>query len=329
MNATRSLGSLHVGPLGLGCMGMTEFYGPTDDAESCATIDRALDLGVTLFDTADVYALGQNEKLLGRALTGHRREQAVVATKIGVIRPGKGLGTGVRGDAEYVRAAAEASLRRLGLDHVDLLYQARVDPGVPIEETVGAMARLVAEGKVRHIGLSEASAATVRRAHVEHPLTAVQTEWSLWSRGIENEVVPLCRELGIGLVANAPLGRGFWTGRYLDAEALDPGDFRRIAQPRFSSENLRRNAPLVHRLTDLATERGVTPAQLALAWLLHQGDDVVPIPGTKRRTHLMENLGALELSLDPEEVDAVAAAVPPSEIHGERYTETSLAMVDL
>lgn len=325
---TRRLGALEVCAQGLGGLGIAEFYGPTDDAQSIATIHRALDLGVTLIDTADVYGHGASEELIGKALAGRRREQAVVATKFGVVRTGSGIGTAVRGDAAYVREAADASLRRLGLDHIDLYLPARVDPAVPVEETVGALAELVKAGKVRYIGLSEAAAATIRRAHAVHPLTAVQTEWSLWSRGVEAEVVPTARELGIGIVPNSPLGRGFLTGRYRDVSAFGESDFRRIAQPRLSAHNLPHNLALVDRLTPLAEAKGVTVGQLALAWVHHRGSDVVPIPGTRRADHLEENLAAATLDLSAEELAAVEQALPAQEVEGTRLTEFSLQFTD-
>ncbi|MFF4969744.1 aldo/keto reductase [Streptomyces sp. NPDC001037] len=325
---TRRLGALEVAAQGLGGLGISEFYGPTDDAESIATIHRALDLGVTLIDTADVYGHGASEELIGKALAGSRREQAVVATKFGVVRSGTGIGQAVRGDAAYVRQAADDSLRRLGLDHIDLYFQARVDPAVPIEETVGALAELVTAGKVRFIGLSEAAAATIRRAHAVHPITALQTEWSLWSRGIEAEIAPTARELGIGIVPNAPLGRGFLTGRYRDVSAFGEHDFRRLAQPRLTAHNLPHNLALVDRLAPLAMDKGVTVGQLALAWVHHRGPDVVPIPGTRRVDHLEENLAAATLDLTADELAAVEEALPAQEVEGTRLTEFSLQFTD-
>ncbi|WP_106617032.1 aldo/keto reductase [Saccharothrix carnea] len=299
-------------------MGMSDFYGPGDDAGSTATIHRALDLGVTLLDTADMYGPFTNEELVGRAVEG-RRDEVVLATKFAIVRePGQPRSEwGLRGDPEYVKQAAEASLRRLRTDHIDLYYQHRVDPDVPIEETVGAMAELVAEGKVRYLGLSEAGAETIRRAHAVHPVAAVQTEWSLWSRDIEAEVVPTCRELGIGVVAYSPLGRGFLTGKYTSKDDFAPGDFRLAGQPRFAEENLARNLALVESLRQVAREHDVTAAQIALAWVHHQG--AVPIPGTKRVKYLEENAAAADLELTDEQLSRIAAAVPPDAVAGTRY----------
>ncbi|MFK4068853.1 aldo/keto reductase [Streptomyces sp. NPDC029674] len=323
---TRRLGALTVSAQGLGCMGMSHGYGTSDDARSIATIHRALDLGVTLFDTSDFYGGGHNEQLIGRALAGPRREQAVVATKFGFANR-LGEPTLIRGDAAYVREACDASLRRLGVDHIDLYYLHRVDPGVPIEETVGAMAELVAAGKVRHLGLSEASARTVRRAHSVHPIAALQSEWSLWTRDLEAEITPVCRELGIGLVPFSPLGRGFLTGRYTSLDGLPQDDLRRT-QPRFADGNLERNLSIVETLDALAAEKGVTAGQLALAWVQHRGDDVVPIPGTRREKYLAENLGAVAVELSADELAAIDAAAPAGRVAGTRYDERSLAAVD-
>ncbi|WP_340684587.1 aldo/keto reductase [Amycolatopsis coloradensis] len=324
---TRRLGTLEVGAQGLGCMGMSEFYGQGDDTESIATIHRAIELGVTLIDTADMYGFGRNEELVGRALTG-KRDQVVLATKFGIVRdeedPSK---RGIRGDEFYVRQQVEASLRRLNVDHIDLYYQHRVDPNVPIEETAGALSSLVEQGKIRHIGLSEAGPETIRRAHAVHPVTAVQTEWSLWSRDIENEVVPACRELGIGLVPYSPLGRGFLTGRFKSKEDFADGDFRQTTQPRFAEGNLERNLAIVEALRALAEQKGVTAGQLALAWVQAQGDDVVPIPGTKRRKYLEENVASVGLKLTAEDVAAIEEAVPADAVAGERYPEASMRML--
>ncbi len=324
---TRGLGTLEVGAQGLGCMGMSEFYGQGDDTESIATIHRAIELGVTLIDTADMYGFGRNEELVGRALAG-KRDQVVLATKFGIVRdeadPSK---RGVRGDEFYVRQQVEASLRRLNVDHIDLYYQHRVDPDVPIEETAGALSSLVEQGKIRHIGLSEAGPETIRRAHAVHPVTAVQTEWSLWSRDIENEVVPVCRELGIGLVPYSPLGRGFLTGRFKSKEDFTDGDFRQTTQPRFAEGNLERNLAIVEALRALAERKGVTAGQLALAWVLAQGDDVVPIPGTKRRKYLEENVASVGLKLTAEDIAAIEEAVPADAVAGERYPEASMRML--
>ncbi|WP_256789298.1 aldo/keto reductase [Frankia sp. AvcI1] len=325
---TRRIGTLTVGAQGLGCLGMTEFYGPTDDAEAIATIHRGLERGITLLDTADVYGHGRNEELIGRALRG-RRDQAVIATKFGVVRPGPGVGSGIRADADHVRRSCEDSLRRLGVDHLDILCLTRVDPSVPIEETAGALAALVTAGKVREIGLSEAGAATIRRAHAVHPLGVLQTEWSLWSRDIEAEIAPLCRELGITVVAYAPLGRGFLSGTIRSVDQLGTDDFRRIAQPRFAAENLPRNLTVVDRLVRLADERGVSAAQLALAWLHHRDLDVVPIPGTRRRSHLDENAAAAFLDLDAEDLAAIEASVAPGHIAGARWNEQSMQFIEL
>ncbi|MFD6068792.1 aldo/keto reductase [Amycolatopsis lurida] len=324
---TRRLGTLEVGAQGLGCMGMSEFYGQGDDTESIATIHRAIELGVTLIDTADMYGFGRNEELVGRALAG-KRDQVVLATKFGIVRdeadPSK---RGIRGDEFYVRQQVEASLRRLNVGHIDLYYQHRVDPNVPIEETAGALSSLVEQGKIRHIGLSEAGPETIRRAHAVHPVTAVQTEWSLWSRDIENEVVPVCRELGIGLVPYSPLGRGFLTGRFKSKEDFAEGDFRQTTQPRFADGNLERNLAIVEALRALAERKGVTAGQLALAWVQAQGDDVVPIPGTKRRKYLEENVASVGLKLTAEDVAAIEEAVPADAVAGERYPEAAMRLL--
>ncbi|MFF5705341.1 aldo/keto reductase [Streptomyces sp. NPDC012794] len=321
----RHLGSLKVSAQGLGCMGMSHGYGTPDDAQSIATVHRALDLGVTLLDTSDFYGFGHNEELVGRAVAG-RRDEVVLATKFGFANR-LGEPTLIRGDAAYVREACEASLRRLGVDHIDLYYQHRVDPKVPIEETVGAMAELVQAGKVRHLGLSEAGTATIRRAHAVHPIAALQSEWSLWTRDLEAETAPLCRELGIGLVPFSPLGRGFLTGRYSSVEGMAEDDIRRT-QPRFAEGNLERNLAIVARLDELAAAKGITTGQLALAWVQHRGDDVVPIPGTRRQRYLEENVAALAVELSPEDLAAIEAAAPAERIAGTRYDATSLTFVD-
>ncbi|MBW4716156.1 aldo/keto reductase [Saccharothrix obliqua] len=299
-------------------MGMSQSYGPGDEGESVATIHRALDLGVTLLDTADAYGRGANEELVGRAIAD-RRDRVVLATKFGLADPERRP----RGDAAYVRRACEASLRRLGVDHIDLYYQHRVDPTVPIEETVGAMAELVTEGKVRHLGLSEASAESIRRAHAVHPITALQSEWSLWTREIEDVIVPTCAELGIGIVPFSPLGRGFLTGRVTSTADLAADDTRR-AMPRFADENFARNLAIVEALTALAAERGVTAGQLALAWVHHRGEHVVPIPGTKRVKYLEENLAAASLDLSADDLRAIEQAAPAAA--GDRYPPEMLRL---
>lgn len=324
---TRTLGELSVSAQGLGCMGMSAFYGNRDDDESTATIHRALDLGVTLLDTSDMYGPHTNEELVGRAIAD-RRDEVVLATKFGIeLKADDPMYRGVRGDAAYVEQACDGSLRRLGVDHIDLYYQHRVDPEVPIEETVGAMAELVEAGKVRHLGLSEAGAETIRRAHAVHPIAAVQTEWSLWSRDIETEVVPVCAELGIGIVAYSPLGRGLLTGRITSPQDLDEDDYRRIGQPRFSADNLDRNLAIVRALAELAERRGVTAGQLALAWVQHRGDHVVPIPGTKRRTYLEENVAAAEIELSADDLAALETAVPADAVAGNRYAENMMGLI--
>lgn len=317
----RKIGELEVGPQGLGCMGMSEFYGAGDEQESIAVIHRALELGVTLLDTADVYGPHVNEELVGRAIAG-RRSDVVLATKFGLVRDGQRRGA--RGDREYVRSSVEGSLKRLGTDVIDLYYLHRVPADTPIEETVGAMAELVTEGKVRFLGLSEAGAETLRRAHAVHPITALQSEWSLWARDIEAEIVPTARELGIGLVPYSPLGRGVLTGRFTSAADFGTGDFRTVAQPRFSGANLDANLKMVEELRVLAADRGVTAGQLALAWVQHRGDDVVPIPGTKRIKYLEENVAAASLELSADDLAAIEAAVPASAVAGDRYLDMGL-----
>jgi aryl-alcohol dehydrogenase-like predicted oxidoreductase len=323
----RTLGGqgLVVPALGLGCMGMSQSYGPGDDQESLATIHRALELGVTFLDTADVYGPFTNERLVGRAIAG-RRDQVVLATKFGNQRLADGRRV-VNGDPGYVRQACDASLERLGVDHIDLYYQHRVDRSVPVEETWGALAELVQAGKVRYLGISEAAPATVRRAHAVHPVSAGQYEWSLFSRDLEEELVPTLRELGIGLVAYSPLGRGFLSGRITSPDDFGEDDFRRN-HPRFSGESFARNLELVDRVRALAEGKGVTPSQLAIAWVLAQGDDVVPIPGTKRRRYLEENLGALEVELTPGDLAAIERATPRGSVAGARYNPEMMANVD-
>jgi aryl-alcohol dehydrogenase-like predicted oxidoreductase len=325
----RKLGEqgLVVSALGLGCMGMSDFYGPTDDVESVATVHRAIDLGVTFFDTADMYGPFKNEELLGLALRG-RRDRVVIATKFGNRRSPEGAFLGVSGRPEYVRACCEASLRRLGVDHIDLYYQHRVDPNVAIEETVGAMAELVRAGKVRYLGLSEAGPATIRRAHAVHPISALQTEYSLWTRDPEEGILPAVRELGIGFVPYSPLGRGFLTGRFRSPADIPEGDWRRM-NPRFQGENFEKNLALVARVTEIARARGVTPAQLALAWVLGQGKDVAPIPGTRRRTSLEENVAAVGVLLTPQELAKLDLAAPRGATAGTRYPEAGMRAVGL
>ncbi|PPJ00986.1 aldo/keto reductase [Nocardia nova] len=317
--ATRKLGELTVGAQGLGCMGMSQAYGVRDnDEESIATIHRALDLGVTLLDTANVYGAGANEELVGRAIAG-RRDQVVLATKFGIVW-GEGGSMGARGDAAYVAQSCDESLKRLGVDHIDLYYQHRVDPNVPVEETWGALSELVTAGKVRYLGISEASAQTIRRANAVHPVTALQSEWSLWTRGIEAEVLPTCRELGIGIVPFSPLGRGFLTGSITSTADLPADDLRR-ALPRFADDNIDRNLAVVAELRAMAEEKGVTAGQLALAWVQSRGDDVVPIPGTKRRTYLEQNVAATEIELSAEDLARIEAAAPADAFAGARYPE--------
>ena len=316
----RRLGELEVSAQGLGCMGMSAWYGPTDADESTATIHRALELGIDFLDTADVYGQGDNEELVGRAIAG-RRDEVVLATKFGNRRLQDGTRT-IDGSPEYVRSAIDASLRRLNVDYVDLYYQHRVDANTPIEETVGAMAELVDEGKVRHLGLSEAGPETIRRAHAVHPITALQSEWSLWTRDPEGGVLDTVRELGIGFVAYSPLGRGFLAGRFSSPEELTEDDFRRH-HPRMQGENFEQNRALAEHVRELAEEKGCTPAQLALAWVLSRGDDVVPIPGTKRRTYLEQNAAAADVTFSEDELRHIDEAFPPGAAAGQRYADMS------
>jgi aryl-alcohol dehydrogenase-like predicted oxidoreductase len=326
----RKLGSLEVSALGLGCMGMSAFYGSSDEAEAIATVHRARELGIDFLDTAQLYGPMTNEELVGRAIKG-RRDDYVVATKfarrMNSATPGDMSTVGpLDGSAEHVRGSIDGSLKRLGTDHVDLYYQHRVDPNVPIEETVGAMAELVDQGKVRHLGLSEAAPETIRRAHAVHPITAVQTEYSLWTRDPEAEVLPTCRELGIGFVPYAPLGRGFLSGRFKSPDELDENDFRRSG-PRFTGDNLKANLRLAAKVAEIAEQRGVTPAQLALAWVVAQGDDLVPIPGTKRRRYLDENAAAVDVELSPDDIARIEAELPA--VAGARYDDAGMGAVNL
>ncbi len=327
---TRTLGKtgIKVSAIGLGCMGMSEYYGPSDDAASVALLRRAVDLGVTFFDTADMYGVGHNEMLLSQAFRGGLRDKVVIATKFANMRRIDGAYLGVSGRPEYVKTACDMSLKRLGVSHIDLYYQHRVDPEVPIEETVGAMAALVKEGKVRFLGLSEAGAQTIRRANAVHPITALQTEYSLWTRDAEGEIIDTCRELGISYVAYSPLGRGFLTGAFTSSNQFARGDFRSV-NPRMKPGNFEQNRAMVEKVEEMAARKRCTAAQLALAWVLSRGDDVIPIPGTRQEKYLKDNIAAVELSLSKVELDQLGRMVEPSSVAGTRYDETGMKRVGL